>query len=161
MLNDKKRAYAEARIAGQSMKEAAITAGYSEATAKQAGYRLDKEKQVQEYIARMAKTGRDDVVAIKEAEKPNIDKPEKRLFQPKPLEVLDDVNIIEYKGGDPLEFMRRVMQDEVEDLKIRLDAAKALASFTIAKPGEKGKKEAQADKAKEAAKKFSNLRAVK
>ena len=49
----------------------------------------------------------------------------------------------------------------MEDLKIRLDAAKALASFTIAKPGEKGKKEIQADKAEKAAKKFSSLRAVK
>lgn len=53
------------------------------------------------------------------------------------------------------------MQDEVEDLKIRLDAAKALASFTVSKPGEKGKKEIQADKAEKAAKKFSNLRAIK
>lgn len=52
---------------------------------------------------------------------------------------------------DPLEFMRAVMADANEDPKLRLDAAKALASFTYAKPGDKGKKDEQQEKAKNAA----------
>ena len=52
---------------------------------------------------------------------------------------------------DPLEYMRQVMQDAEEDPRLRLEAAKALASFTIAKPGAQGKKEQQKDAARKAA----------
>lgn len=71
------------------------------------------------------------------------------------------------KSDDPLEFMRQVMNDLEADPKLRLDAAKSLAAFTVAKPGDKGKKEERADAAKSAGKKFGatpppgHLRAVK
>lgn len=51
---------------------------------------------------------------------------------------------------DPLEYMRQVMRDADEDPRLRLEAAKALASFTIAKPGSQGKKEQQKDAARKA-----------
>lgn len=63
--------------------------------------------------------------------------------------------------SDPIAYFRRVMNDRGEDPKIRLDAAKALAAFTVAKPGEKGKKEETKEKAKNVATKFRNLRSVK
>lgn len=63
--------------------------------------------------------------------------------------------------SDPIAYFRRVMNDAGEDPKIRLDAAKALAAFTVAKPGEKGKKEETKEKAKDVATKFRNLRSVK
>lgn len=69
------------------------------------------------------------------------------------------------QSSDPLEFMRQMMNDLEADPKLRLDAAKALAAFTVAKPGDKGKKDEKADAAKEAGKKFGStpppLRAVK
>ena len=43
-----------------------------------------------------------------------------------------------------------MMNDLEADPKLRLDAAKALASFTVAKPGEGGKKDQKADAAKQA-----------
>lgn len=41
---------------------------------------------------------------------------------------------------DPLAFMLKLMNDPVQDPKLRLEAAKALASFTLSKPGDKSKK---------------------
>jgi phage terminase small subunit len=58
---------------------------------------------------------------------------------------------------DPIEFMRQMMKDRSEDPRLRFAAAKALAEFTVSKPGAKGKKEEQADAAKEVAKKFSSI----
>ncbi|MCY1545756.1 hypothetical protein D9M68_817110 [compost metagenome] len=46
--------------------------------------------------------------------------------------------------------MRQVMQDEEADPRLRLEAAKALASFTVVKPGSSGKKDQQREAAKRA-----------
>lgn len=53
--------------------------------------------------------------------------------------------------ADPIQFMRGVMNDPAQDPKLRLDAAKALASFTVAKPGEKGKKQQKQEAAEKSA----------
>lgn len=58
---------------------------------------------------------------------------------------------------DPLEFMRLMMKDSDEDPRLRLEAAKQLALFTVSKPSDKGKKEEQKDAAKEVAKKFGAI----
>lgn len=140
MLTKKKKDYAEARKSGKNITESAIKAGYSPSTARQAGSRLEKDEDVMRYIA-----GKPEVVKVK----------------PIP-ETPEDLHIPSHpKTSDPLKFFESVMNDHGEDMRLRLDAAKTYAAYTIAKPGEKGKKEVQADKAKEAAKKFSNLRAVK
>lgn len=61
--------------------------------------------------------------------------------------------------------MKTMANDFREDPKLRLDAAKAWASYTVQKPGEKGKKGEAEDKAKKAQGRFTPtaapLRAVK
>ena len=128
-LTEQKRRYAEARLAGMGKKEAAIHAGCPEKTAAQAASRYEKDSDV---LAAMART-----VAVQERKKsapPAVD--------PDPH--------IPAAADDPLEFMRRMMNDLEAEPKLRLDAAKALASFTVAKPGEGGKKDQKADAAKQA-----------
>jgi phage terminase small subunit len=53
---------------------------------------------------------------------------------------------------DPLKFLANMMNNLEAEPRLRLDAAKALASFTVSKPGEKGKKEDKAEAAKVASK---------
>jgi phage terminase small subunit len=128
-LTEQKRRYAAARLAGAPKKQAAIAAGCPEKTAAQAASRLEKDPDVQ------AAMGRAVVVEQKRKDEPAID--------PNPH--------IPAQAGDPLEFMRQMMNDLEAEPKLRLDAAKALAAFTVAKPGEQGKKDQKADAAKKAA----------
>lgn len=70
---------------------------------------------------------------------------------PTPGEGCDDPTI------DPVEFFRRMMNDVSVDPKVRLEAAKSLAAFTVAKPGTKArttKKEEKSKKAEDMANKF-------
>ena len=127
-LTEQKRRYAAARLSGVSKKQAAIDAGCPEKTAAQAATRLEKDPDVQ------AAMGRSVVVAQQRKNEPRID--------PDPH--------IPAQAGDPLEFMRSMMNDLEAEPKLRLDAAKALAAFTVAKPGEQGKKDQKADAAKKA-----------
>ncbi len=127
-LTEQKRRYAAARLSGLGKKAAAIEAGCPEKTAAQAGSRYEKDPDVQ------AAMGRAVIAAEIRRDQPAAD---------------PDPHIPE-KAGDPLEFMRQMMNDLAADPKLRLDAAKALAAFTVAKPGEQGKKEQKADAAKKA-----------
>jgi phage terminase small subunit len=127
-LTEQKRRYAAARLSGVSKKQAAIDAGCPEKTAAQAATRLEKDPDVQ------AAMGRSVAVAQQRKSEPKID--------PDPH--------IPAQAGDPLEFMRTMMNDLEAEPKLRLDAAKALAAFTVAKPGEQGKKDQKADAAKKA-----------
>ena len=145
-MTKQKQAYADARMRGLNFKDSAIAAGYSEKGAKQAGSRLEKDPDVKAAIGR--------AVSGKPVE----------VIQSRPLPIPDDVYIpATVKDGDPLKFLVGVMNDAEADPKLRLDAAKAIASFTIAKPGEKGKKEQKDDEAKKVASKFKvqRLKAVK
>lgn len=127
-LTEQKRRYAAARLSGASKKQAAIDAGCPEKTAAQAASRYEKDPDVQ------AAMGRSVAVAQQRKNDPKID--------PDPH--------IPAQAGDPLEFMRSMMNDLEAEPKLRLDAAKALAAFTVAKPGEQGKKDQKADAAKKA-----------
>jgi phage terminase small subunit len=143
-LTEQKRRYAAARLSGMGKKAAAIEAGCPEKTAAQAASRYEKDPDVQAAMGRQLKVAEKKVAAAS----------------------VDADPYIPARSDDPLEFMRQIMNDLVADPKLRLDAAKALAGFTIAKPGEKGKKEEKADAAKSAATgKFASapapLRAVK
>src|SRR5262245_47225786 len=143
-LTLQKRRYAEARLAGKGKKESAIEAGCPEKTAAQAACRLEKDLDVQAVMGR---------ISAKEV----------GLMRDPPA--IDHGAYIPEPKSDPLEFMRALMNDIEAEPRLRLDAAKALASFTVAKPGEQGKKEQKADAAKVAAKgKFGSaappLRAV-
>ena len=129
-LTEQKRRYAAARLAGAPMKQSAIDAGCPEKTASQAASRYEKDPDVQAAMGR----------AIAAQEKPRQSLP----ADPSPH--------IPAQAGDPLEFMRSMMNDLVAEPKLRLDAAKALAAFTVTKPGEQGKKEQKASAAQAAAK---------
>jgi len=128
MLTHKQRIYAEGRANGLSKKDAAIAAGCPEKSASQAASRYEKDPDIQAHVLRLGANP-----ATEPAEK---------------IQARATVQ----SGGTfkcPLEYMRSVMNEIEEDPKLRLDAAKALASYTVSKPGEKGKKEerqAAADK---------------
>jgi len=130
-LTEQKRRYADARLSGFGKKAAAIEAGCPEKTAAQAASRYEKDPDVQAAMGR--------AVAVQE---------HARHAPP----AVDPNPHIPAPAADPLEFMRNMMNDLVADPKLRLDAAKALASFTVAKPGEAGKKDQKADAAKQAGK---------
>jgi phage terminase small subunit len=152
MLTTKKRLYVEARLSGKNINDSAIYARCPEKTARQAGSRLEKDPEVIAHMAR-AQAGLPESEAIKIKRAP-VEKPPKEVSIPEPTISSND---------DPLQFMKEIWQNPNEDPKLRLDAAKAHASFIVAKPGEKGKKEKQEEKAKEIASKFQvrRLKAVK
>ncbi|EOZ4999722.1 terminase small subunit [Pseudomonas aeruginosa] len=129
-LTEQKRRYAAARLSGLGKKAAAIEAGCPERTAAQAASRYEKDPDVQAAMGRQLKVAERKVAATS--------------ADPDPY--------IPARSDDPLEFMRQVMNDLEADPKLRLDAAKSLAAFTVAKPGEKGKKEERQEKAEQAGK---------
>jgi len=142
-LTGRKQKFAAAKLAGFSNKDAAIKAGYSAATASQAGSRLVKDKDVIAYL----KQGKKDV---KKA-------PVKEESVPPPEYVSQGFDITQaLMHGDPKAFLLAAMNDQELDPRQRIDAAKALLPFMHQKLGEGGKKDAAANKAKEAgAGKFS------
>lgn len=144
MLTQKKRLYAEARMAGLNMTDSAIAAGCPEKTAQPAGSRYEKDADVIAYMER--------------ANAPKPAEPEP-IAAVQPAQAPPEPPKIPLRFEDPLEFLRHVTNDSAEDPRLRLDAAKAWASFTVAKPGEKGKKEEKADAAKKVASRFSSARA--
>lgn len=149
-LTGKKRAFADAVLAGFSNKEAAIRAGYSAATAAAAGSRLVKDKDVAAYIAANKK---DPPVAGKAA------------AAPPPAAPTFDINAA-LLHTDPKAFLTAAMNDGALDPKLRIDAAKALMPFTHAKLGEGGKKDQKNEEAKKVASRFAaavppKLKAVK
>lgn len=183
----KKRAYVEARLAGKNIQDSAIAAGYSADTARQSGSRLEKDKDVIAAFARHEagqnvnndqhqpvtnetvkkplpppKKKKADAPAVS-VENSDNEAPDwvKMLAPPKTKKTSKDVE--ETRDGlivdsdDPLEFMRQMMKNVGEDPRLRLEAAKSLAAYTLSKPGEKGKKEEQADAAKGAARKFGTI----
>ena len=143
-LTEQKRRYAAARLSGLGKKAAAIEAGCPEKTAAQAASRYEKDLDVQAAMGRTLKAQEARVEVSTAGCDP----------------------YIPGQSDDPLEFMRQVMNDLEAEPRLRLDAAKSLAAFTVAKPGEKGKKEEKADAAKQAGRgRFASapapLRAVK
>ena len=135
-MTDKKRKFAAALKAGASNKEAAIAAGYEERTASQAGSRLAKDPDV---IAEMAR--KEHVEQVKAEAK----------ARGKTLNLPD----LGKMYSDPKEFLKALMNDPGEDMKLRQDAAKALMPFFHQRKGEGGKKEAKQEAAEKVASKFS------
>jgi phage terminase small subunit len=185
----KKRAYVEARLAGKNIRESAIKAGYSEATAQQSGSRLEKDPDVQMALARYKEQGKGEIPKDPPPKQKPVNKnapkskkkvatvpgelqdgtakmpdwasmlappPPKKASKKSEEKEADDTPV-EPETDDPLEFMRLMMKDRGEDPRLRLRAAEVLAAFTKPKPGDKGKKEEQAEAAKEVAKKFGAI----
>jgi len=141
-LTGKKRAFADAVLAGFSNKEAAIRAGYSAATAAQAGARLVKDKDVAPYLAERKRAS-----------------PASPLAEPPPLPPVPsfDVSAV-LMHSDPRAFLVAAMNDPALEAKLRIDAAKALMPFTHAKLGEGGKKDQKNEEAKKIASRFGAAR---
>lgn len=131
-LTGKKRAFADAVLAGFSNKEAAIRAGYSAATASAAGARLVKDKDVAAHIAAHKQSAPGGPVGPPPVPAPTF-----------------DINAA-LMHSDPRVFLLAAMNDGALDAKLRIDAAKALMPFTHTKLGEGGKKDQKSDAAKKA-----------
>nr|WP_288355645.1 terminase small subunit [uncultured Pseudomonas sp.] len=134
-LTEKKRRFADALLSGASNKKAAIDAGYSEKTAPQAGSKLAKDPDIVAYVARRKQFDEARAEVKSETEKVNSDRAAET----------------EASGKDPIAFLERMMANELEDPKLRIDAAKALLPYKHAKKGELGKKEQAKEKAGQAA----------
>lgn len=163
MLTAKKRLYAEARISGSNIKDSAIAAGYSENTARQSGSRLEKDEDVRSYLDRMGFTP---------APPAKKEKPKEATKKPSPSEtqaakaIADRATIPLDNYDDPVDYMKAVVNAQMEDPKLRLDAAKAWDAAIRGRAQAKGKKGEQAERAKEVASKFAtptppSLKAVK
>lgn len=121
-LTLKKRLYADAIMDGETKAEAAMTAGYSKATASQAGSRLFKDKDIVQYIE--AKTLERQQVEVGTVHvKKNVVDPKERL-----LELLND-----------------------PDPKISLSAASTLMPYMYARIAPAGKKVGEKEHAIKAA----------
>ncbi|WP_104471632.1 terminase small subunit [Acinetobacter indicus] len=134
-LTAKKKAFAQSKHDGADNKQAAIFAGYSPETASQAGSRLAKDPDVIAHIERLKIN-----TEVKAETKP----------EPTPIITKKDIETAGSRA-DPLKFLEEIWTDPVEDMKLRMDAAKAALPYFHGKVAEKGKKESQADDAKAAA----------
>lgn len=148
-LTGRKLKFAAAVLAGFSNKEAAIRAGYSPATASQAGSRLVKDLDVAAHIKGQQRS------AEKATSKPGDVTPASGSGAA--LECASqgfDISRV-MLFSDPKEFLKAAMNDQKLDHKLRLDAAKALLPFEHQRMGEGGKKEEKDKAAEKAANKFS------
>ncbi|CAB3883354.1 hypothetical protein LMG26689_03598 [Achromobacter animicus] len=123
-LTDKKRRFVQALQSGLSGAKAAIHAGYSEKGAAVAASRLMKDKDVQEALGRVNQVNKlkeEAAAAGMEVSLPDLGK----LY------------------SDPLEFLKAVANDPEQDMKLRVEAAKAWVPYVHGKIGEQGKKDAK------------------
>ena len=138
-LTGKQKLFAEAVLAGQSNKDAAIAAGCSERTASAAGSRMAKHPAIAAFIAcRRAEQAKTPAPAGDPAPTPQPAAPDGKPFDMKAILLY----------SDPMDFLQAAMNDVELDYKLRVDSAKALMPFKHNKLGEGGKK----DQAKDAAK---------
>lgn len=156
-LNARKRAFADALAQGKSQRQAALAAGYvNNADAlDRTGHRLVRDPDVIAYLERThGLTTCDAAQADLPKTVPAAVKPPKVTAEPAPRH--DGEDWIE----DPLEYLKRVMNDPLEDPKLRADAAKALMPFIHQRQGETGKKEQKQAAAEQAGTGRFGLRAV-
>lgn len=138
-LSEKMKKFAQAVVDGLSNKEAAISAGYAEKTASQAGSKLRKDPEISVYIETLK--------ADKEGRSLTSEKP-----KVKPVSSHEDDDPIEdqYSTDDPLDFLINVMKNGGNEMMLRVNAARAALPYVHGKVAEKGKKETKADEAKKA-----------
>ena len=138
-LSEKMKKFAQAVVDGLSNKEAAISAGYAEKTASQAGSKLRKDPEIIVYIEKLKADKEGRSLA---SEKPKV----KSTSTHENDNPLDDED---YAKDDPLQFLIDVM-NKSDDMFLRFNAAKAALPYVHGKVAEKGKKETKADEAKKA-----------
>ncbi|WP_151803979.1 terminase small subunit [Acinetobacter bereziniae] len=161
-LTAKMRKFAQAVVSGLSNKDSAITAGYAEKTAAQAGAKLAKNPDIISYIEKL----KADKKLTSETQKVKV---EKEKVKPENfIEVVSVEHIepeVEQANGqfvgrddiaigsidDPLEYLKTIWTDKNEDPDLRLKAAQAAMPYVHGKVGTKGKKESQKDEARDIA----------
>lgn len=137
-LTTRQRKFAELMASGKyAPAEAAGLAGYSLKSAVTIGTRLMKNAKIQRML---------------EAAKPSYKKPEKQ-DSPPAAHVIQPLASSYTK--DPLLFFERLMNNDNEDPRLRLDAAKALAPYRAARMAAKSKTEEKAEKARKITSKFA------
>lgn len=154
-LTAKMRKFAQAVVSGLSNKDSAITAGYAEKTAAQAGAKLAKNPDIISYIEKLKadKKLTSDTQKVKAenfVEVVSVERIEPEVEQANGQFVgRDDIAV----GGvdDPLEYLKKVWTNEDEDPDLRLKAAQAAMPYVHGKVGTKGKKETQKDEARDIA----------
>lgn len=142
MLTQKKRLYAEARERGETMLASAIYAGCPEKTAQQAGSRYEKDPDVK--LCRERLRAGEPMPEIETREK----KPTARDTIPHALiKAAENIrksaaagSAKEYEFSDPKAFLMHVMNDQLEDPRLRVDAAKTLLPYEHIKKETGGKK---------------------
>lgn len=154
-LTERQRLYAEARASGLNKRASALAAGCPDASAKQQATRLEKASEVIAYWDRL---GFDPSEESPKAPAPSTVKAAEYVSEraKRPMDEFED----------PVEYMRSVVNNPMEDPKLRLDAAKAWDASNRGHAQAKGKKVEQAERAKEIASKFAtptppSLKAVK
>lgn len=144
MLNEAQRKFVEATVRGATPKEAAIAAGLSENTARNAGARMRKHPKVVAALEAIGFSTPGAPLAVKAPAPaaPQSDEPdpsEEDFGEPLP------------ETSDSIEFLEAVLAHPKVPLGRRMEAAKLLIPFQHGKVGEKGKKATKADAAKETA----------
>ena len=140
-LSEKMKKFAQAVVDGLSNKEAAISAGYAEKTASQAGSKLRKDPEISVYIERLK--------ADKEGRSLTSEKPK---VKPRETSSYEDEDPLEdqFTTDDPLEFLINVMKNGGNEMMLRVNAARSALPYVHGKVAEKGKKETKADEARKA-----------
>lgn len=161
-LTAKMRKFAQAVVSGLSNKDSAITAGYAEKTAAQAGAKLAKNPDIISYIEKL----KADKKLTSDTQKVKVEK--EKVKSKNFIEVVSVERIepeVEQANGqfvgrddiaaggieDPLEYLKKVWTNELEDPDLRLKAAQAAMPYVHGKVGTKGKKESQKDEARDIA----------
>jgi phage terminase small subunit len=180
-MNDKKVRFAHAVFEGKTNMQAAIDAGYLATSAYQTSARLIKDKDVLELIARLkyqAKQAQNDPASAfstvqdedSDMKKLSVDAALSGDYIPsdnvdrtknrgncKDIDEMDESElvIIPPCHGDPKKFLEMLLDNNLVDVKSRLDAAKALMPYKYKKLGEVGKKEQKEEDAKKASNGFA------
>mgnify|MGYP002717758506 CR=1 FL=1 len=140
-LSEKMKKFAQAVVDGLSNKEAAISAGYAEKTASQAGSKLRKDPEIIVYIEKLK--------ADKEGRSLTSEKPKVKPIEASSYEDEDPIED-QYSTDDPLDFLINVMKNGGNEMMLRVNAARAALPYVHGKVAEKGKKETKEDAAKKA-----------
>lgn len=152
-LTGKKKAFAEAKKAGKSNKDAALQAGYSAKTAGPAGSRLVKDPDVVAFLKKKGAAVQQEPAGYAPDGIKRPDAPENWPFGRAAPEV--PVATPAPTAAPVLTaraYLSQVVNDLELDEKLRLDAAKKLIEFEEQKPAPKGKKEQREEDAKKPSK---------
>lgn len=129
-LTERKRLYVEARLSGMPQREAALAAGCPEKSAAQQASRFEKDIDV--LIAFAAVRPANGVVKRDE-------------------EAIEAIRNAPKAADSPITFFFQVMNDLKQCPKLRLEAAKSLARYSLEKPADVGLKKSRQDNANKSA----------